>query len=75
MRFMSSQIRYVVPARQDIAHYARQLCAGLSISMDAQEVMQPEIVNGLAEFIHVLLTIEANQLNAASADTCKQAAS
>ncbi len=64
-----AKIEYIPPPLSEVKAFAKSVCDGLAEKKQNPAFTKPETVDGLAEFLHVLLTIEAKRRNAAQIDS------
>lgn len=63
------KVEYIPPLRTEVQAYAKIVCEKLAEKSGNADFTKSETIDGLAEFLHVLLTIEAKRRNAAQVDS------
>lgn len=64
-----AKIEYVPPPFSEVKAFAQAVCNGLAEKTKNTDFTKTETVQGFAEFLLVLLTIEAKRRNAAQFDS------
>lgn len=65
----ATKVEYVPPPLSEVKAFAQAVCDGLAEKKQNPAFMKPETIDGFAEFLHILLTIEAKRRNAAQVDS------
>jgi hypothetical protein len=63
------KVEYIPPPRSEVHAFAQAVCDQLAEKAGNADFTKPETVDGFADFLHVLLTIEAKRRNAAQVDS------
>ncbi|MBZ0284285.1 MAG: hypothetical protein K8L97_26335 [Anaerolineae bacterium] len=63
----NSHPEYQPPPDQYVERYARAICEQYAVRQNNPKINSPEVVNGLAGFLKVLLRLEAKRLNQSTA--------
>lgn len=65
----SEKVEYVPPPLSEVKAFAKAVCDGMAEKKQNAVFTKPETVDGFAEFLHILLTIEAKRRNRAQFDS------
>jgi hypothetical protein len=65
----AAKVEYIPPPLSEVKAFAKAVCDGMAEKKQTAAFMKPETVDGLAEFLHILLTIEAKRRNRAQFDS------